>query len=186
MKTLLARFDAREFLLLVGLVHIVVIGPLAGLTVLPEVRAGKSLTTELARLDSDSVDLSTQRQLLDGVEAEVEKLEKRLHGDAANLPAKELEAYIIGRLQSISWKNNVLLTAIRPLEGTPIDTFEETLFEINVGGDYFDLHRWLHDVSDDLGFVIVKQYRMEPGDNRRGDDRLNVVLTIATYRSAAS
>lgn len=132
---------------------------------------------------SDGVSLETQ---LSGLRSEVAYLEKTLNGDASNLPAKQMEAFVIGRLQTISWRNNVVLVSVQPREGTPINQFRELIFDVELQGDYFDFFAWLRDIDEELGFVVVKRFHISKS-NRSGAEKapLEVDLTMAAYRSEA-
>ena len=109
-----------------------------------------------------------------------------LHGDLAGLPAKELTAYTVGRLQSISWQNRVELVGVEPMEGEDIESFHELLFRVRLTGDYFDLYNWLRDLSRELGFIVIKQYEMAPISLSDQNPRLRAELTIAAYRTSNS
>jgi Tfp pilus assembly protein PilO len=101
----------------------------------------------------------------------------------ASLPLKEIESHVVGKLQQISWQNDIQLVGIEPSSGDTIETFHEILFRVTLAGDYLDMYEWLRQVSADLGFVLVKQYEMKPLDNRTQNPRLSVQLTMATYRA---
>ena len=113
-------------------------------------------------------------------------LEQTLNGDASNLPAKQMEAFVIGRLQTISWRNDVVLVSVRPREGTPLNQFRELIFDVELEGDYFDFFDWLRDIGEELGFVVVKRFEISKS-NRSGAEKapLEVDLTMAAYRSEA-
>jgi Tfp pilus assembly protein PilO len=117
---------------------------------------------------------------------EIDGLQRRLHGDTANLPEKQLESFVIGRLQNISWTNQVELMVVEPRMGETVQMFRENLFEIELTGSYRGLFEWLADVSDELGFVVIKEYEMRPVDAEAADPRLHVALTLASYRVADS
>ncbi len=117
---------------------------------------------------------------------EIEALQRRLHGDTANLPERQLESFVIGRLQNISWTNKVELVAVEPRLGETVQMFRENLFEIELTGSYRGLFKWLADVSDELGFVVIKEYEMRPAEDAATDPRLHVALTLASYRVAGS
>ena len=115
---------------------------------------------------------------------EVEELSHTLHGDMANLPEKQLEAFIIGRLQRISWKNRIELLSVEPRKGDVVHTFREALFDVEINGDYFDLFAWLQSLEKELGFVVVKQYILRPLESGKESPRLSARLTIVSYRKA--
>ena len=101
----------------------------------------------------------------------------------ASLPEKEIEAHIVGKLQQISWQNNVQLIGVEPSAGDTVESFHEILFRVTLAGDYPDLYRWLREVSDELGFVLIKQYEMQTLDDVAKNPLLTVKLTMSTYRA---
>ncbi len=119
------------------------------------------------------------------IRARLDAVETALYGTAgANQSAEQLEADVIEKLQDLSWRTQVDLRAVRPAEGDVVDGFLATDFSIRVTGRYQDLYQWLQGLDQDLGFVVIKDYRMAPVGALAGDD-IAVELTLATYRSAA-
>jgi hypothetical protein len=116
------------------------------------------------------------------VKAEVDSLAYELHGDMAKLPAKQLESYIIGRLQKISWETDVELISVKPGVGQRVQMFQETLFEVSVQAGYFDFFKWLQTIGHELGFIVVKKYEINLQDKEFDDPRLKIALTMASYR----
>jgi hypothetical protein len=116
------------------------------------------------------------------VKAEVDTLAYELHGDMAKLPAKQLESYIIGRLQKISWETDVELISVKPGVGQRVQMFQETLFEVSVNAGYFNFFEWLQTIGHELGFIVVKKYEINVQDKALVDPKLKIALTMASYR----
>lgn len=184
MFKLLERYAKRELALILVLVSAVMLAPISTYAVWPQVRDYRAASASRDTLVAVTVNDGQLATQLDALRNEVDTLEKRLHGDTASLPPKQVEAYIIGRLQAISWRNRVQLVGVEPNEGNEIDTFQELLFDVRISGDYFDLHHWLRDLGDELGFVVIKQYRMTPLDRTIQTPPLSAELTIASYRTS--
>jgi Tfp pilus assembly protein PilO len=154
--------------------------------VLPQWRAYRAADASLDLLrvnvaQGDSLDMQ-----LDAMRAEVDDMAQTLNGDAANLPAKQMEAFVIGRLQTISWRNNMTLVSVQPHEGQPVNQFRELVFDVELSGGYFTFFDWLHDIGTELGFVVVKRFDMASdgsSQNSSGKAGLRVNLTVAAYRS---
>lgn len=183
MLRVLKRFGRRELALILALTVFSVIALLFTYLVLPKIKVYRDVAqTEitLGKVVQNGDLLDNQLAQLD---SDVDSLQRRLHGDMASLPEKEIEAHVIGRLQRVSWQNSVQLVGIEPSAGATIGTFREILFQVNLAGDYFDMYQWLRDVSDELGFVIIKQYEMKPMNNNSTNLQLSVSLTMATYRA---
>lgn len=186
MFELLQRYGQRELALILVLVGAVLMAPVSTYLVWPtfkELRTETSSRDTLVAATNVGGDLSHQ---IDRLRQDVDALEKQLHGDLAGLPAKEVEAYIIGRLQAISWRNRVDLVGVEPGDGEDIETFRELLFKVRLHGDYFDLYTWLRDLGEELGFIVIKQYEMSPINQNEPNPELEAELTIAAYRTMNS
>ena len=183
MNDLLNKLSDRHLLLaLNGIVLLVAVACFMYL-VLPKVKANgqqQKLLGSLQQVEVSDQGLSVQ---LDQVRQRVSELEQELHGDMVNLPPKEMEAYIIGRLQTISWRNDIQLVAVEPIDGGNFDPFQEILFKIELSGDYHDLYQWLTDTGRELGFVVVKEYAMQPLPSNDKVPSLSATLTMASYRA---
>lgn len=153
--------------------------------VLPQWRAYRAADTSLALLQANVQQGASLDAELEILRDEVASLERTLNGDAANLPAKKMQAFVIGRLQTISWRNDIELVGIKPRDGTPIAQFNELIFDVELRGDYFDFFDWLGNVGEELGFVVVKSFEMSPvsGRTEGPEPTLQVNLTVASYRN---
>ena len=183
MFDLLQRFEKRELALILSLSCVVLLAPISTYVVWPELQEYRAVSASRETLLSSTASIGELGAQLDALRDDVAAKERLLHGDLANLPPKEVEAFIIGRLQAISWSNRIELIGVEPRDGETIEMFREVLFNVNLAGDYFDLYDWLRDLGTELGFVVVKQYRMSPIDRRASAPRLAAELTIALYRT---
>lgn len=156
--------------------------------VLPQWRAYKAADLSLSLLQANAQQGASLEAELANLRDDVAKLERTLNGDAANLPAKKMQAFVIGRLQTISWRNDIELVGIKPRDGAPIAQFNELIFDVELRGDYFSFFDWLGNVGEELGFVVVKSFQMSPigGDSEGPDPTLQVKLTVASYRNGGT
>ena len=184
MYELMDKLDRRQLNLIVIGILALLAGTLATYLVWPQVKAYREASQSRTVLDK-AVANSDLAQQLDKLRSDVSGLRQRLHGDMANLPEEQMEAYVVGRLQNISWRNHVELTGVEPKAGDQVENFRETLFEVKLSGDYFDLYNWLRDASKELGFVVIKQYQMTPVRPDAEDTLLGVRMTMAVYRSGS-
>jgi len=183
MQELLERISLRELrLLLLGVGAVITVAIIAGV-VIPKAKALKVATGEVHILEAAAIDgaeldrhLQQQYEILD-------ELKYRLHGDMADLPVRQVEAYIIGRLQRISWSNDVELVSVEPATGERVQIFQEILFNVQLSGQYDDLYRWLWDARSELGFVVVKEYGLSRQDNEDEAPLLVADLSLASYRA---
>lgn len=183
MQDIFAKIGLRQFrLLLLGLGAVITVATIVSIVV-PKAKALRIANSEIGILeraaqDSDELDRYVQEQ-----HASIEELKFRLYGDMANLPARQVEAYIIGRLQRVSWNNNVELVSVRPATGDRVQIFQEMLFNVQLKGQYGDLYRWLWETRDDLGYVVVKEYGLKRHDNIDKHPQLVANLSLASYRA---
>jgi Tfp pilus assembly protein PilO len=183
MFTLLRRFDRKELAMILTLVVFAITSLLFTYLTLPKIKIYRDIAKTESTLSKvvESGDLLDDQ--IDQLRGDIESLQRRLHGDMASLPEKQIEAHVIGKLQKLSWQNNVQLLGIEPSAGATIETFHEILFRVDLAGDYFDMYQWLQDVSSELGFVLIKKYEMNPMNDASGSPRLSVKLDMATYRA---
>ncbi|MDX2505990.1 MAG: hypothetical protein QNL62_16150 [Gammaproteobacteria bacterium] len=114
--------------------------------------------------------------------ADVQSLGHQLHGDMADLPAQQMESYIIGRLQKVSWETNVELVSVKPGDGKKVQIFQESLFDVKLNASYFDFFRWLQNIGRDLGSIVIKKYDIQPLGADLFDPELKINLTMVSYR----
>ena len=182
MQRLLQQIEPRTLLLLMVAVTLLVIAALGSYVIWPEVRGYRQSLSTLAVLEEVTAHGDSLEQEMAVLEGSVDALDRQLHGDMANLPDNQMEAFIIGRLQGISWRNHVELLRVTPGNGSVVRVFEEVLFDVSVSGDYFDLFNWLQDLGDELGFVVVKQFDLQPATARDSGEQLKANFTIVSYR----
>lgn len=186
MYAALQRYGRQELALILVLVCAVAIAPVTTYVVWPEYKSLQAVSSSRRALSAATAANGDLRTQIERTRTEVQELERYLHGDLAGLPAKELTAYTVGRLQSISWQNRVELVGVEPMDGEDIESFHELLFKVRLTGDYFDLYNWLRDLSRELGFIVIKQYQMAPISLDEQNPRLRAELTIAAYRTSNS
>lgn len=183
MKGLLQKMSLRELrMLLLGAGAIVIAGLIAGLTI-PQAKAFRSAHSEVVLLEKAARDGTELDRHLQEQHARIDDLKYRLHGDMANLPVQQVEAFIIGRLQKISWGNNVELVSVEPTTGESVQIFQEILFHVELVGQYEDLYRWLLEARSDLGYVVIKEYAMSRNNNDDESPLLLAELSLASYRA---
>ncbi len=177
------KLGLREFRLLLLGVGFVITAAALSAALLPGAKAYRAAARAVVVLEGakhGNADLELQLQER---RAEIDELKFRLHGDMANLPLKEVESYVIGRLQKISWRNSVELISVEPAAGQQVQTFSEMLFNIELIGEYANIYRWLWDAKNELGFVVVKEYSMRRRDDIDDNPRLLTRISLASYRA---
>jgi hypothetical protein len=182
MDELLKKLDPRTaFLAMVGMT-LLLVAALAVYVVLPEVKDYRKSIDALEVLERVAQNGDELVQEMATLQQDIDGLVQRLHGDMVNMPKNQMEAFVIGRLQGISWRNNMELRAVTPGKGDAVLMFEEVLFDVEVSGEYFDLFAWLHDLGEELGYVVVKHFSIGPDSRGAEDTRLNARFTVVSYR----
>lgn len=177
------RLDARELrMALLGLGLVITVAA-ASVTLLPVVKTYLAANKAVAILEEANDNAVNLDQQLQARHASIEELKFRLHGDMANLPLKQVESYVIGKLQKISWRNDVELLSVQPAAGQQVQIFKEVVFNVELVGDYDSIYRWLWDAKNELGFVVVKEYGMRRRDNADEDPQLLTTVSLASYRA---
>ena len=183
MQELLQRVSLRELRLLLAGVGAIAIVALAVTMLVPKIKALLAAQENVKVLQAASVNSVELEQHLQQQNQRVEELRFRLYGDMAELPLKEVEAYIIGRLQEISWGTRVDLISVEPATGEQVQIFQEMLFNVELLGEYDDLYRWLWDVRNELGYVVIKEYSLTRRDDDDDEPMLLANLSLASYRA---
>lgn len=182
MQALLDQLDRRSLVLvLVGVLSIVV-ALLGSRLIAPEFKAYKKEKRSLeiiGRLRGGQQDASGEIARLRG---EVDRLSHQMHGTLPDMPLKQLEVYIMGQLQTISWENNVELVSVKPGLNQNILVFQEISLAVDVQGKYHDIHRWLWSLGNQLGFMVVKQFEITPTSFEEPNPDLKLRSNIVFYR----
>ena len=134
-------------------------------------------------LENDNVDIGVIEQQIDATRTELGMLEQKLRGDTEDLPINQMESYLIGRLQGLSWGTDIELVSVKPGNATQVLGFDELAFQVEVQGEYHALYAWLRELADKLGFVLVKHYEIAPVAGNRDREILQMRLTIVFYRT---
>ena len=183
MQELLQRVSLRELRLLLAGIGAIAVVALAVSMLVPKIKALVAAQENVTVLQAASIDSVELEQHLQQQNQRIEELRFRLYGDMAELPLKEVEAYIIGRLQEISWGTRVDLISVEPAAGEQVQIFQEMLFNVELLGQYDDLYRWLWDVRNELGYVVIKEYSLARRDNDDAEPMLLANLSLASYRA---
>ena len=182
MRQVGTQYEPRTVGLLLGLTILVAVVLLFTFLQWPQI---KGYRTALESRQQLALNIRDNDQLVNQLNSEqtaVEALKRRLHGDMAGLPMEQMESYVIGRLQKLSWEAGVELISVRPKEGRQVEIFREILFDVEVNGRYFDFFKWLRSVGSELGFVVVKRFEIHPLSTLGQDPELHVSLSMAAYR----
>jgi len=185
MMKYLARIEPRRVPLFAAAFVVLVAGALGSYLVLPQYQAQRAAAGEQLKLEQtveDAQSLTEEQALL---YADVERLELALHSDANGLSQQALEAFVIDRLQDIAWRRDLEFVSIQPLPGGRIGAIRETLFELEVVGEWSDLQAWLGALHTELAAVVVRDLSLTPLDQESSAPRLRAALIVAAYGSTA-
>ena len=182
MEALLKQLEPRTAIMLMIAAVLLVATALGTYVIWPEVKEYRASLVTHNVLDQIARNGSTLEAQIAVLDKEVETLGHELHGDLARMPDNQMEAFIIGRLQGISWRNNIELQSVKPGKGNIVKVFEEVVFSVEITGDYFDIHAWLQDLGEELGFIVVQRFSIRPVGTDKAEPQLKADLTIVSYR----
>jgi Tfp pilus assembly protein PilO len=186
MPAFVTRLDLRQLWLLGGGVIAVLAALMSMHAVRPQLKAYRAAVAAESTLQAKHASEPPLEQVLAQENEAIETLGRQLHGEMADVPARELEAVVVGRLQSVSWRHGVELVSVRPSHGEQVEMFEELLFDVELDGHYGDLYAWLQDLHGELGFVVIKNFAVARADEDASTPTLRATLTLAAYRALGS
>lgn len=163
---------------------VLLVGAVEGTYLLwPQLKNYRALNSEYQLLDSAMISGESLAVQLTRVDEEVKKLSRQLHGDMAQLPVKQMESFVIGRLQKVSWATKIELVSVQPGEGKQVQNFRETLFEVKLLAGFHNFFEWLQIVNEELGYIVVNKFEISPKDSGMvKDPKLDISLTLVSYR----
>lgn len=179
----LKQIDSRSLALATAGGALLILAALVLYLLMPEVKrylAAKDTLTLLESSPGQGQEIGIQ---ISQIRQEIDALEKEIHGDTAQLPAKQLESHIIESLQNISWHNQMQLTSLVPRKGNRIDMFQELIFDIELNGLYMDFFSWVSELHKQLGFVVISQFNIRPVNAQDENTRVQIKLTMIAYKA---
>ncbi len=172
-------------LLLIAAVSLVAVAELSYL-LWPQIKSYRELSASYTMLERAVSHKGSLADQLGKTEADVEDLSRQLHGDMAQLPVRQMESFVIGRLQKVSWSTEVELVSVQPGIGGQVQNFREQLFEVKLNANYHDFFEWLQIINDELGYIVVKKFEIKPIDRSLENPKLQLILTLVSYRIEAN
>lgn len=115
---------------------------------------------------------------IQGLQQEVARLQKELHGEGSSIPSQRLIAHNIDRLDRLASRHGVRLEMVKPDAAQTVRMFAEIPLTIRVSGSYFHLYAFLHEVEIELGPMVVKQFDLLP---KMANKELVMNLKMVTY-----
>lgn len=186
MPAFVTRLDLRQLWLLGGGTLAVLVALLSMNAVRPQLKAYRAAIAAESTLRTARAGEPPLEQQLTQEHDAIDALGERLHGEMADVPVRDLEAVVVGRLQGVSWRHDVELVSVRPGRGEQVEMFEELLFDVELNGRYGDLYAWLQDLRGELGFVVIKEFSVQRADDGPAPAKLRATLTLAAYRTLSS
>jgi len=95
----LSRFSRRDLFLILTLLVFVLTSLVFTFLLLPKIKSYIAVTKieSILRMVVDNGDLLDNQ--IAALSSDIDSLQRRLHGDMASLPVKEIEAHVVGKLQ---------------------------------------------------------------------------------------
>lgn len=182
MEKLLEGLDARSIRMLgLGLI-LVLVAVLGSYSILPQFKKWKAQNQSVSVLEGVRLGQTDVQTQMSALREEIDQIRKRMRGDLPEMPLQELESYIIGRFQAVSWNTEVDLLSVRPGINTTMKRFDEISFDVEISGGYQDIYRWLWSLGQELGFVVVKNFQITPQSHSEIEPKLQAKLNIVFFQ----
>ncbi len=114
MYELVKKIEPRALLLSLGGISVLLVTVIITLLVVPQYNRYVSANELIALLESSHLKSDQLNKPFIDTKQKTDELQRVLHGEMADLPILQLESFIIGKLQEISWKSQIELGSIRP------------------------------------------------------------------------
>ena len=124
MNRLLTNMEPRTIALLMVSTAILVAAALGRYVIWPEVQSYNKSRIELASLVSVASQQTSLSMQIEILESKLSTLKNKLQGGMVDLPDNQMESFVIGQLQGISWRNKIELMGVRPGKGSIIQALE--------------------------------------------------------------
>lgn len=186
MDALLKNVAPRILILVMSGVFLSIIAALTSYGLWPQIAEYRQSQSTIAMLEDAVVNTDSMGREIENLEKEISILDQNLHSEMLDMPDRQMEAYVIGRLQEISWKNSIKLLGVRPGMASTVTSLEEIPFDVEVSGDYFDLYAWLRDLGTELGFLAIRHFNISPLYSGDAESDLKASLTLVSYREATN
>jgi hypothetical protein len=174
----LATVDPKRVPLFAAAAIALVAATLALYVVLPQAKAHSAAREERALL-AGAADAAA------ALAAERAALEATVRGLVALAGERDpsshsLEASMIARLQDLTRRHGVELVAVQPSVGAEVGTLQETVFDVELVGEYGDIVAYLGDVRTELDALVVRELSLLPLDDA-SQPKIHVVLVGAAF-----
>ena len=186
MNALLKTVAPRTLILAMSGVFLFIVAAFISYGLWPQIEEYRMSQSTIALLEDAVVNTDLVGGEIENLEKEISVLDQNLHGEVLDMPARQMEAYIIGRLQEISWKNSINLLGVRPGTSNTVTNLEEIPFVVELSGNYFDLYTWLQDLGSELGFLGIRHFNISPQNSGDAASNLKASLTLVSYREATN
>ena len=180
----LKHVEPRMLSLIIGMLVALIITAISIYGIKPHYKQYTKNLSSLLLLNNQVDDPELIQVSIDDQRLEIQQLKLKLNGEAGDMPANEMESYMIGRLQNLSWDAGVQLISVRPGVAKQVLNFDEISFEVNVWGDYRSLYAWLNKLSSNLGFLMVSKYNIRSISQKSFENTLDMSVTLIFYRAA--
>lgn len=178
----LAAVEPRSLKLIMMLVGFVIVVAMLLYVVKPQYQNFSNRNAAFKMLTTQIDDQQQLQRAIDTEKNKITNLQQQLHGETGDMPANEMEAYLVGRLQGLAWEAGIELTGVRPGQKKQVMKFEEISFKVDLNGEYKNLYKWLKKVGDTLGFMLVSNYEIGLAGKKTNQIPLDMNVTIVFYR----
>jgi hypothetical protein len=97
--------------------------------------------------------------------------------------AQPLAASVISQLQELAAQHRVDLIAIQPNAGEEIAVLQETVFDVEVAGEYGDMVAYLRGIRTEIEPLVIRELSLMPLDDA-AQPKIHAVLVASAFGEA--
>lgn len=181
MNNWLEESNPRTLRLMLAAIALLLFTAIIVYLIAPEYKQFRKVNESFTALQRLNLSHTNIEQQLHRVKNEVALLDKKLHGNMAHVPVEQIESYIIGQLQKISWNTGVELLSVTPSKGKKVQIFQENLFKVKLNAGYFEFFQWIQNINQELGYIVIKQLTIQPDAAVLINPKLSITLTLVLF-----
>ncbi len=138
----------------------------------------KSFSEAKNQLKTSDSSAQLSRQLNAG-ELAIKSLGQKLYLQSEGRDSNVIVPFVVSALDAISYKYNVKLRGVIPLEAKQVLMLEEMPFDITISGSYTQIYEWLIEAEQALNPMAVKNFSINPSNREHG---VTMKMRVVSYR----
>lgn len=152
--------------------------------VLPFAKSYRAALADRAALERDTAGAAAVADERAALQAHVSALVAQAADDGSSWRSSAaLVSAVIAKVQEIAGRHDVEVVAIEPSQGKRVGSLQESLFAVELVGDYGDVLAYLRDARVDPTPMVVREVSLAPLDEAP-EPRIHATLVAAAFGAA--